>query len=93
MLAKFKFGSGPRIIINIVWVNQGVLLSSHLRYLDIAMNEFTNLQLAACWRQASYMEGHYTGPRALLHAFHHDMLQGKIILADFNLAVSILGQI
>ena len=28
------------------------------------------------------------GPRVLLHALHHYALQAKIILADFNLAVS-----
>ena len=34
------------------------------------------------------IEGRRAGPRALLHALHHYALRVKIILADFNLAVS-----
>ena len=42
-------------------------------------------ELAIC---AARIEGCQAGPRALLHELHHYALPAKIILADFNLAVS-----
>ena len=42
-------------------------------------------KLAIC---AARIEGSQAGPRALLHELHHYALRAKIILADFNLAVS-----
>ena len=50
--------------------------------------------MAAHRRQASYMfctarvEWRRVGPRVLLHALRHYVLQAKIILADSNLAIS-----
>ena len=43
-------------------------------------------ELAKC---TARVEGHRVEPRALLHALRHYALQAKIILEDFNLAVSI----
>ena len=43
--------------------------------------------LAMC---TARVEGHRVGSRALLHAIHHCALRAKIIIADFNLAVSTL---
>jgi len=39
---------------------------------------------------ATHVEGHQAGPRMLLHALRHYVLQVKIILVDFNLALSTL---
>ena len=42
-------------------------------------------ELAIC---TARVEGHRVGPRVLLHALRHYALWAKIILVDFNLAVS-----
>ena len=42
-------------------------------------------ELAIC---TARVEGHWVEPRVLLHALHHYVLRVKIILVDFNLAVS-----
>ena len=45
-----------------------------------------NAELAIC---TARVEWHRVGPRALLHALCHYALWAKIILAEFNLAVSV----
>ena len=75
-------------------VYQGALPSSHLGYLNKAVS--SQIYKKYNWQRASAtlaictarVEGRPPGPRALLHALHHYVLWAKIILADFNLAVS-----
>ena len=71
-----------------------VLLSAHLRYLNNAMSsqiykkynwQCANVELAIC---TACIEGRWAGPRVILHALLHDVLRSKIVVADFNLAVS-----
>ena len=75
-------------------VYQGVLPSSRLRYLNKAVSlqiykkynlQHANDKVAIC---TACVERRRAGPRALLHALCHYTLRAKIILADFNLAVS-----
>ena len=77
-----------------VCIYQGALLSTVLRYLNKAVSlqiykkcnlQHASAKLATC---ATHIEGHWVGPRVLLHALHHYSLRVKIILADFNLEVS-----
>ena len=44
-----------------------------------------SVKLAIC---TACVEECWVGPRALLHALHHYVLRAKIMLVDFNLAVS-----
>ena len=73
-------------------IYQGALLSSRLRYLNNTVSlqiykkynwQCASVELTLC---TAYMEGHWLGPRVLLHALHHYALWVEII---FNLAVSI----
>ena len=81
------------IIINIVRVciRERCHASSHLTYLNKAVSSqiynwlFASANLAI---SIDCIERHGAGPRVLLHALRHYALRVKIILADFNLAVS-----
>ena len=70
---------------------QGVLPSSCFEYLNKAASlQIYNWQHAGAELAIStaHVEGCKAGPRALLHALCHYTLQAKMILVDFNLAVS-----
>ena len=72
-----------------VCVYQGALLVSRFRYLNKAASSQIykkyNWQCASAELAICTCEG---APRVLLHALRHYMLRIKMILADFNLAVS-----
>ena len=55
--------------------------------LQIYHRQCAGAELAIC---TAHVEGRRVGPRVLLRALHHYALLAKIILADFNLAVSTL---
>ena len=57
------------------------------RSLAVLVSFWLALLGAVC---ATHVEGHQAGPRMLLHALRHYVLQVKIILVDFNLALSTL---
>ena len=67
-------------------VYQGVLLSSCLRYITMSSHVCKKYN----WQRActACVEGCWAGPRALLHVLYHYVLRAKIMLVDFNLAVS-----
>ena len=98
ILAKFKFGGGTSQRITLSWtfarVYLGVLLSFRLKCLNKAGSsqiykkykcQNAGAELAIC---TAHVEGLGVGPRVLLHALHYYTLRAKIIVADFNLAVS-----
>ena len=79
-----------------MYIARMAFLSSHLRYLNKAVS--SQIYKKYNWQQASAelaictarVEEHHAGSRALLHALRHYALRVKIMLADFNLAVSTL---
>ena len=72
-------------------VYQGVLPSSRLRYLNKTVS--SQIYKKYNWQCVSRVEGHRAGwgqERYSMYVLRHYALQAKIILADFNLAVSTL---
>ena len=92
---KLKFGGGASHHEHCVHVYLEALPSSRLKYLNKVVSlkfykkynwQHAGAELAICTARE---EGHWAGPRVLLHALCHYTLWVKI-LADFNLVVSTL---